>query len=1177
MSFTVYPQFSRLSSILVFLTLLLSPFLAGQAAAATLSVCRTGCAFSDPQEAIDAAQLGDTVLLRAGETFVGNFVLRRKAGTSGPSILIRSDAPDSAFPSASTRLIPIGYAGGNTQQSALPRLIGPGGLWKTTPVIAAEQGAHHYRLQFLDIDGISQIGWETLVELGTNGPEQTTLASVPHDITLDRVFVHGHPVKLQKRCIALNGRNLEVLNSYVAACGSFSLDAQAISIFNAPGPLRIINNYLEATTENIMAGGADPSIPNLVPSDIEIRRNHVFKPVAWRNPVLSPPAAAPSASLSPNAGVLQPGTLYFKIVAVLEVQTDSALSAPSPERAFSITSGNAAVVLQWPAVSGAERYRVYVGSSPGGQNRYVETADANTTYIYRGGGEVWAAPPTQGRLWNVKNLLELKNAQRVVIDGNVFEHIWSASQVGYAIVLTPRNQDGSAPQSAVRDIDFTNNILKHAAGGINILGNDDVQVAQPLERVKIRNNLVYDLSWAWGGASNFLLMTRSPVDIEVDHNTILHDGNVVLIDDGASPGFDFTNNLTLHNSYGIFGSGAGIGNAAIAAYFPGAVVRRNVLAGGNASLYPVDNLFPDVATFMAQFQNAAATDFRLIASSSFRGAGTDGKDIGVDFAALAAALPAGAIAGTTPGDGGTGGSTTPPPTPPAPSVTLPGTIQAESFDEGGAGVAYSDTTAGNAGGEFRATDVDVEATTDANGGYNVGWAFAGEWLRYTVTVTSAATYDIQFRVAALGQGGTFHLEVDGVDKTGPLTIPDTGDWQSWVTVRRNGVALGAGAQIWRLVFDTNGASGAVGNLNEIRVTAAATGGGGSTPYGGTPRTLPGTLQAEDFDSGGPGIAFRDLSSGNEGGSYRSEAVDVETTTDSGGGFNVGWMFAGEWTNYTVNVTEAGTFDVEARVASAGRGGTFHIEINGVDRTGPLTVPDTGGWQTWRTIRRTGVALSAGPQVWRLVMDTNGATTAVGNINYLRVARVSATVGTGDIVLYSSDVTTVRGNWARLSSTTGAGGSKMQSADYGWSAAAQPLASPADYFEAQFVPEANRAYRVWLRLRAGGDSKWNDSVWVQFTGAVDANGAALWRPGSASGLLVNLEACAGCGVESWGWQSAAWWVDSGGIVRFPTATAQTIRVQTREDGVDVDQIVLSPITYFDRAPGGVIRDGTIVPK
>jgi hypothetical protein len=116
-------------------------------------------------------------------------------------------------------------------------------------------------------------------------------------------------------------------------------------------------------------------------------------------------------------------------------------------------------------------------------------------------------------------------------------------------------------------------------------------------------------------------------------------------------------------------------------------------------------------------------------------------------------------------------------------------------------------------------------------------------------------------------------------------------------------------------------------------------------------------------------------------------VDLEATTDTGGGYDVGWVSAGEWLKYTASVASAGTYTIEARVASPGAGGTFHIEVNGVDKTGPLTVPATGGWQVWRTVSRTGVALAAGTQVLRLVMDSAAAGgSAVGNFNWVRVSQ-----------------------------------------------------------------------------------------------------------------------------------------------------------------------------------------------
>ena len=154
---------------------------------------------------------------------------------------------------------------------------------------------------------------------------------------------------------------------------------------------------------------------------------------------------------------------------------------------------------------------------------------------------------------------------------------------------------------------------------------------------------------------------------------------------------------------------------------------------------------------------------------------------------------------------------------------------------------------------------------------------------------------------------------------------------------------------------------------------------------GQPIALPGTVQSENYDAGGEGVAYHDTTSGNAGGVYRSNSVDLQATSDSGGGYQVGWTKAGEWLNYTVNVTAAGTYSLDIRVASSGAGGTFHVEVNGVDKTGTLTAPNTGGWQTFQTITKTGVTLAAGVQIIRIVMDTNSATTAgIANMNWFRI-------------------------------------------------------------------------------------------------------------------------------------------------------------------------------------------------
>src|SRR5215470_18014437 len=111
----------------------------------------------------------------------------------------------------------------------------------------------------------------------------------------------------------------------------------------------------------------------------------------------------------------------------------------------------------------------------------------------------------------------------------------------------------------------------------------------------------------------------------------------------------------------------------------------------------------------------------------------------------------------------------------------------------------------------------------------------------------------------------------------------------------------------------------------ICLAAAAPAFGASTPFSGTPTPVPGTIQAEDFDNGGEGVAYHDTgSTTNAGGAYRSTGVDIEAA--AGGGYDVGWIAAGEWLNYTVNVASAGTYTVQVKIASP-NGGAMHVGFN----------------------------------------------------------------------------------------------------------------------------------------------------------------------------------------------------------------------------------------------------------
>jgi regulation of enolase protein 1 (concanavalin A-like superfamily) len=621
---------------------------ANGAEAANRTVCASGCQHTTVQGAIDAAAPGDVILLRAGQTFTGNIVLRAKSSTATAYITIRSDAADSMLPAPGVRLIPEGKSGANVTRGQLARLIGVASD-RAAPVIRTEAGAHHYLLQFLDIDGVSSQGYYTLIALGENSTSQT-LSNAPHHITFDRVYAHGHPTVGQQRGVALNGRDMQIVNSYLS--DFFSVDeSQAIAGFNGAGPFLIENNFLEGATENVMFGGSDPKTANVVPSDIVIRGNYLYKRTAWQNAAINPPAT-PSATAT-TGGVLGAGTHYFKVVAGLRTGGNEVVSAPSGQAIATVGSGGA-VRLTWTGVSNAAWYRVYRGTVSNGQKAYVDTTA--TSFTYTGSGEHSGTPRTTGTKWSIKNLLELKNARRVTIESNLFENNWQAGQTGVAILFTPRNQEGTAPWSVVRDVTFTRNIVRRVASAIVIQGRDDEHSSQQAVNFRIANNLFEDVSTAYGGSGQFFVVTSSPAGVVIDHNTILNNGTVVIADNGAVSGFVYTNNLSKHNEYGIFGSGAGLGISALGTYFPGYVFAKNVLAGGPAASYPSGNYFPSVTTFNASFVDPANGNYTLVSTSPYRGAGTDGKDIGVDHVALQVARAARTSASSA-GGGATGGST----------------------------------------------------------------------------------------------------------------------------------------------------------------------------------------------------------------------------------------------------------------------------------------------------------------------------------------------------------------------------------------------------------------------------------------------------------------------------------------------------------------------------------------
>ncbi|MGH7232659.1 MAG: hypothetical protein ACREJU_15070 [Nitrospiraceae bacterium] len=512
------------------------------------------------QQALNTAQPGDTILLDPGATYTSTsgFTFPPKPGAG--CITIRSSAPDSSLPPAGERINPS-YA------PLLPKLVS-----STTSVLTFPAGSHHYLIMNVEIYPIGFIN--DLVWVGTGTENNRNL--LPHHIEFDRVYIHGHATQGTKRGIALNGAAVTVKNSYISAIRLNGLDSQAICSWNGSGPFRITNNYLEGAGENVMFGGASPWIQDLVPSDIEIRKNHFFKPLSWRK----------------------------------------------------------------------------------------------------------GDPSYAGQEWTVKNLLEFKNARRVLIYANTFENMWPHAQVGFAILFTPKNDQENCTWCTVEDMTFSSNIIRRASHGVSINAYGWPYPTKQASRILIENNLFLDIGAPFGiGPGRLFQIVATPKDVIIKHNTAFHDGMVAYIEGGSSSGFVFDNNVVNYGQSGFTGAGTSGASMTLSTFFPGYHFQKNVLIGIPSTLqnqYPSSNFFPATTTQVG-FANPSSGNYRLTSSSPYKNAGTDGKDPGVDFDLLASAeytkpLPTAPSPSTPPPATTPPVATTPPPaaaTPPPVATTPP--------------------------------------------------------------------------------------------------------------------------------------------------------------------------------------------------------------------------------------------------------------------------------------------------------------------------------------------------------------------------------------------------------------------------------------------------------------------------------------------------------------------------
>jgi hypothetical protein len=529
----------------------------------TKTVCSSGCNYTNDQlqQAIDDAQLGTTILLQPGATYTPlddrGFLLKNKTTGNG-WIIIRTSAPNTSLPPAGTRLTP-------SYSNVLPKIVRSS---VGNYAMSCDTSSHHYRIigvEFMNPGNVdtSRVG----VLVNCSSLQQTTLSSQSHHILFDRVYMHGSSAPGSwsiKFGIVFGGQHQGIVDSTIEEITSDDGEAKAVVSWDSAGPLVIRNNFLSASGENIMIGGATPIVAGVTPSDIEFRHNHFYKPLKWRD--------------------------------------DSAYTT--------------------------------------GANRVL-----------------------------TKNLFELKNAQRVLIDGNVFENVWPDGQTGQAMVLTPRGGGalGIDSWTTVSDITVTNNKFVNCADGIALSGGGPtISLAQggPTQRggrFLFQNNLFVGLGGDYASQyASAMLVTigMGPSDVQFKHNTV------------ASYAGTTMRGTTLYFSYGVADEGAlfPLSNFVVqdnilhardtplvlsaasnlTSLTPGYVWTNTVMVGpwptpgGYGVTYPTPmpvghgNDYPPNEASVG-YVNLASGDYRLAANSHYKNAASDGKDIGVDWTEFDAA------------------------------------------------------------------------------------------------------------------------------------------------------------------------------------------------------------------------------------------------------------------------------------------------------------------------------------------------------------------------------------------------------------------------------------------------------------------------------------------------------------------------------------------------------------
>jgi hypothetical protein len=610
----------------------------------TLAVAAGG----DFQAALDAALPGDVITLEAGATFTGLFVLPNKPGSGW--IIVRTSAPDSSLPPSGTRVDP-------SYSAVMPKLVAPS---EFVMAVITAPGAHHFRFIGVEFKPAAGVFVQNLIGLGVTSPTD----AMPHDLIIDRCYIHGDPVVGGRRGIVLNSSASAVIDSYLADFKEVGADSEAIMGWNGPGPFKIVNNYLEAASVNLAFGGGAPSIPDLVPADIEIRHNHFAKPLTWRiedpSYVGTPWTVKILLELKNARRVLIDGNLFernweqgaYKGTAVVFTVRNEDGTAPW-STVEDVTfrnnivrhAGSAIFMHGWDDNFPSQLTRRILirnnlfddisGTRWGGAgdlfhtNKGIEDLiiDHNTGFqegavLSAVGGGTAAVSTTAGSQATFTftgtsiSWIGFRGPQagiaRVSLDGIMTDiDTFATTEEVQAVVFTAT---GLTDGSHTLTIEVTG--LKNAASTYTFIVVDAFDVttsssATTATRVEDTNpSIAYTAGWAQGDTNR----PWSPTHTR----------------------FVYRNNLTLHGS-GVTGAGTATGIDTLATYFRGYVFERNVLVGGNESIYPPNNFFPASIADVG-FVDPSLGNYRLVSSSPYKNGGTDGTDIGADIDAMEAAM-----------------------------------------------------------------------------------------------------------------------------------------------------------------------------------------------------------------------------------------------------------------------------------------------------------------------------------------------------------------------------------------------------------------------------------------------------------------------------------------------------------------------------------------------------------